>query len=92
MPLVQITILQGRPTAQKHRLLREITAVMSDVLGSPKERIRVCINEVHPDCWGIAGEPASQVRATEIKARAAAARKQSARQPATKPARRGRSA
>lgn len=75
MPLVQITILQGRSTAQKHRLLREITAVVSEVLEAPKERVRVCINEVDPDCWGIAGEPASVVRAAEIKARAAAARK-----------------
>jgi len=92
MPLVQITILKGRPTAQKHRLLREITAVVSDVLAAPKERVRVCINEVHPDCWGIAGEPASQVRAAEIKARAHAARKTPARKPAARSARRGRAA
>lgn len=79
MPLVQITILQGRPTAQKHRLLREITNVVATVLDAPKERIRVCINEVHPDCWGIAGEPASEVRAAEIAARAAAGTKARAR-------------
>ena len=84
MPLVQITILQGRSTAQKHRLLREITAVVSEVLEAPKERVRVCINEVHPDCWGIAGEPASVVRAAEIKARAAAARKKAPRRARTK--------
>jgi 4-oxalocrotonate tautomerase len=79
MPLIQITILEGRSTAQKHRLLREITAVVATVLEAPKERIRVCIHEVHPDCWGIAGEPASEVRAAEIKARAAAAKKAAAR-------------
>lgn len=85
MPLVQITILQGRSTAQKHRLLREITAVVADVLEAPKERIRVCISEVHPDCWGIAGEPASEVRAAEIAARAAAAAAPAKRNRAAKP-------
>ncbi len=74
MPLIQITILEGRAVAQKHRLLREITALVSEVLEAPKERIRVCINEVPPDNWGIAGEPASVVRAAEIKARADAAK------------------
>jgi 4-oxalocrotonate tautomerase family enzyme len=71
MPLIQITILEGRSIAQKHRLLREVTAVVATVLEAPKE--------IHPDCWGIAGEPASEVRATEIKARAAAAKKAAAR-------------
>ena len=74
MPLIQITILEGRPTAMKHRLIREITSVVSTCLDAPKERVRVCINEVSPDCWGIAGEPASVVRAAEIAARAKAAK------------------
>ena len=84
MPLIQITILEGRSLTQKHRLLREVTALVSEILESPKERVRVCIYEVNPDCWGIAGEPASVVRAAEIAARAAAAKKKAAPKPKAK--------
>ncbi len=74
MPLVKITILEGRTTAEKHRLLRDVTTAVSDALGMPKTRVRVCIHELHPDCWSVGGEPLSAVLGDELKARAAKAK------------------
>lgn len=73
MPFIRMMLLQGRPVEQHHQLIAEMTAVVARVLGANAERIRVQIDEVHPDRWGIGGVPASVRRAAEIAARAATA-------------------
>jgi len=76
MPFIRMVLLQGRAVEQHHRLIREITASVARVLEMKPDRIRMQIDEVHPDRWGIGGTPASEARAAEIKARQeAAARK-----------------
>lgn len=70
MPLVQITLLEGRSKEQHHRLIAAVTEVVEDVLLARKDRIRVSISEVKPDSFGIGGVPASIVREAEIRARA----------------------
>ena len=62
MPLIQVTMVEGRTREQKHALIRELTNTMSQTLDVPKERIRVAIYEVTADEWGIGGEPVSVVR------------------------------
>jgi 4-oxalocrotonate tautomerase len=78
MPFVHIHILEGRPKEQHRELIRQVTDVVSKVLDSPKDRIRVAITEVSPDSWGIGGVPASEVRRAEIETRAEAVAKQKA--------------
>jgi 4-oxalocrotonate tautomerase len=56
MPFIQVNILRGRSPEKKERLIREVTDVVSDVLEAPVQSIRVMINEVEPEHWGIAGE------------------------------------
>jgi 4-oxalocrotonate tautomerase len=56
MPFIQINILKGRPTEKKERLIREVSDLVSDVLDAPIQSVRVMINEVEPEHWGIAGE------------------------------------
>ncbi len=73
MPFIRMVLLQGRPVEQHHQLIAEMTAVVARVLGANIERIRLQIDEVHPDRWGIGGVPASVRRAAEIAARAATA-------------------
>ena len=73
MPFIRIVLLQGRPVEQHHQLIAEISAVVARVLGADLERVRLQIDEVHPDRWGIGGVPASIRRAAEIAARAATA-------------------
>ncbi|MEH7086083.1 2-hydroxymuconate tautomerase family protein [Neobacillus drentensis] len=56
MPFIQITIVKGRPPEKKERLIREVSDLVSDVLEAPIQNVRVLINEVEPEHWGIAGE------------------------------------
>ncbi|MGJ7920860.1 2-hydroxymuconate tautomerase [Neobacillus sp. LXY-4] len=56
MPFIQINILKGRSPEKKESLIREVTATVADVLEAPVGSIRVMINELEPEHWGIAGE------------------------------------
>ena len=62
MPLIQVTMVEGRTTEQKHDLIRNLSRTMSETLGVPLERIRVAIYEISADEWGIGGEPFSVAR------------------------------
>lgn len=62
MPFIQVTMLQGRTTQQKHDLIRALTEATTEALGSEAARVRVAIYEVSADEWGIGGEPMSKVR------------------------------
>jgi 4-oxalocrotonate tautomerase len=62
MPLVQVTMISGRTTEQKHALIKALSDAVSDTLGTPLERVRVAIYEVSPDEWGIGGVPHSIAR------------------------------
>ncbi len=62
MPLIQVTLVQGRTTEQKHALIRSLSASMAEALDVPLERIRVAIYEDTADEWVIGGEPFSAVR------------------------------
>lgn len=70
MPFIRMVLLRGRTTEQYHRLIREITSTVANVLAMKPDRIRVQIDEVDPDRWGIGGVPAAVKRAAEIAARA----------------------
>ncbi len=69
MPLIRMALLEGRSTEQHHRLIAELTACTARILDVEGSRIRVQIDQVHPDRWGIGGVPASILRAGEIAAR-----------------------
>jgi len=62
MPMIQVTMLQGRTVEQKHDLIRRLTEATAEVLGGDPARIRVALYEVSADEWGIGGEPVSKVR------------------------------
>ncbi|WP_420489160.1 2-hydroxymuconate tautomerase [Neobacillus vireti] len=56
MPFIQVNILKGRSPEKKERLIREMTDLVSEVLDAPVQSVRVMINELEPEHWGIAGE------------------------------------
>lgn len=64
MPLIQVTMVEGRTNEQKHALIRELTDGATRALGVPSDRVRVAIYEVGADDWGIGGQPYSAVRGT----------------------------
>ncbi|OZI10721.1 4-oxalocrotonate tautomerase [Bacillaceae bacterium SAS-127] len=65
MPFIQVNILQGRPPEKKERLIEEVTWKVAEVLECPQETIRVMINEMPPEHWGIAGESVKKRREKE---------------------------
>lgn len=65
MPLVRIDLLRGRPTELLQLLIARVSQVVAETLDTPIERVRVLVNEVPPELWGIGGEPASKVRREE---------------------------
>lgn len=68
-PFFTALAMAGRPAEQRHRLLAEMTDLLIDVLQVDPPLVRGQVIEVDPDNWGIAGKPASLVRAAEIAAR-----------------------
>jgi len=65
MPFVEISILEGRTPEQKEALIIKTTDMMCEVLGSPKSAVRVKINEMKAEHWGIAGESVAAKRKRE---------------------------
>lgn len=46
MPLIQVTMIQGRTPEQKNAFFAQVTAVAAETLGVKPEQVRVVINEV----------------------------------------------
>lgn len=62
MPLIQVTMVEGRTIEQKHALIRNLSQAMAESLDVPLERIRVALYEISADEWGIGGQPFSVAR------------------------------
>jgi len=62
MPIIQIQLLEGRSTETKREIIYEVTETLSRVADVPKERIRVIIQEIPLEHWGINGETMAQYR------------------------------
>jgi len=56
MPIVNVTMIEGRPVELKVKLIRAITDAIVDSINAPKDSIRVILNEVPPWHFGAAGE------------------------------------
>jgi len=61
MPLVQISIMEGRSPERIEALIKNVTATISETLDSPTENIRVFITELPKTHWGIGGKSAKQL-------------------------------
>ena len=55
MPLLQVSMIEGRPAPLKERLIAELTRTTQQVLDVPAASIRVILNEVPAANWGVAG-------------------------------------
>lgn len=62
MPLIQISILEGRTPEKIEELIKEVSKTVSTTLDAPMESIRVLINEMPLEHWGIAGESVKKRR------------------------------
>jgi 4-oxalocrotonate tautomerase len=62
MPLVQVSMVRGRTTEQKHALIAAVSSAVAETLETPIDHVRVVIYEVSAEEWGIGGRPHSAVR------------------------------
>ncbi len=58
MPIVQIHMMEGRNDEQKEAIIREVTEALVRACDAPRESIRVLLNEMPKQHFGIAGESA----------------------------------
>lgn len=56
MPIITVNLLTGRDVDRKRALVREITEAAVRTLDVPPGSVRVILNEVPPDHWGVGGE------------------------------------
>jgi 4-oxalocrotonate tautomerase len=55
MPLVQVTLIEGRSPERKERLIAELTDAVVRAIEAPRENVRVVLNEVPDTHWGTGG-------------------------------------
>lgn len=51
MPLVQITLREGRTPDQIRSLISALTSAVTESVGAPKESVRVIVTEVAGSHW-----------------------------------------
>ena len=56
MPLVQITMLEGRTAEQKRKLAKRITDAMVEEAGARREAVVVAFHEVSKESYATGGE------------------------------------
>lgn len=57
MPLVEVTMIEGRTKEKKVALMKAVTDAVETTIGAPRESIRVVIREVPPEHWAVGGVP-----------------------------------
>jgi len=62
MPLVQVTIMQGRSQEQKEAFFEEVTQSAMKHLDVKREQVRVLINEIPAEHWSIGGQSVAKIR------------------------------
>ncbi len=63
MPLVEITLVEGRSPAQKKALILGVTAAVEQAVAAPRETIRVVLREVAAEHWAVGGVTIAERRA-----------------------------
>jgi 4-oxalocrotonate tautomerase len=58
MPLVQISIMEGRKPEQIEAMIHEVTQAITNSLNAPTESVRVLVTEMPKTHWGIGGKSA----------------------------------
>lgn len=62
MPIAVINIIEGRDDEKKEKLIRNVTKAIEKSLDAPKQSIRVIINEMPKQHYGIAGTSVKKMK------------------------------
>ena len=63
MPFITVQLIEGRSVEQKHALIKEISEAAIRVLDADPDNVRIVINEVTTNDWGVGGVPVAVSRA-----------------------------
>jgi 4-oxalocrotonate tautomerase len=63
MPIITVNLLSGRDQTRKRALIRELAEAASRTLDVPLATVRVILNEVLPEHWGIGDETKAEQNA-----------------------------
>ena len=67
MPLIQVTLLEGRSSDAKAALIRQLTDATVEAIAAPRESVRVILQEVPLAHWGVGGVPKAAAATNEAK-------------------------
>ncbi len=62
MPLVEVTLVEGRTPAQLRDLQTKLTDAVIEAIAAPRESIRVILRELPTTHFAIGGVPISELR------------------------------
>lgn len=65
MPLIDITLAQGRTDEVIRAMITEVTDAVERSAGARRESIRVIVREVSTDRWANGGETLTEIRARQ---------------------------
>jgi 4-oxalocrotonate tautomerase len=58
MPIVQVSLMEGRPEKKIERMVAAVSEAVATSLEAPIETVRVIVYEMQPHQYGIGGKPA----------------------------------
>lgn len=61
MPFAQIYMIEGRTEEQKRAVIEKVSAALVEATGAPIANVRVWIQDVPKENWGIAGVSAKDM-------------------------------
>lgn len=56
MPIIEVTLMEGRSFEKKQEMIRAVTAAVVETIAAPRESIRVIIREVPKWHFAVGGE------------------------------------
>jgi 4-oxalocrotonate tautomerase len=66
MPIVHITLVEGRDNTRVERCIREVARTVSETLGAPLETVRVMVDEVPPNRFAVGDRLKSDRKTSEL--------------------------
>jgi 4-oxalocrotonate tautomerase len=55
MPIVEITLIEGRTPEKKEKLIARVTDAVIEAIEAPRESIRVILREIPGEHFGVGG-------------------------------------
>lgn len=62
MPIVRISMWEGRTDEVKEKLISSVTKSVCDTIGCPPKAVEIVIEDVKKSNWGIEGKPATKIK------------------------------